>query len=89
MDMLERSIMSAEKSYEATVVDLENSRVAFEEERFYFDEGDRTALELEEARMSFTNAGQRRYQGAIDLLTALGEYAVYFDVAEATRVLAR
>ena len=80
LEMLERLIASSEKLYESASRSLETAETNFDEISFDFDAGDRTALELEEARLSLSSAAHNRYQHAVGLLSLYGEHLEYLEI---------
>ena len=81
LDMLRKRIASVEKNYESSIAALTNAKISYDETLFYYNDDERTDLELEEAKINLNAAEINRYGSAIDLLETYGEYIEYLDIS--------
>ena len=80
VDMLRRQMASAEELYESSVSSVENAEMSFEETKYYHEIGERTDVDLEEARINLIVSEQNRLKNAANLLGIYAEVLELIDL---------
>lgn len=78
IDAARSSVAIAHEALEAALLDLEQVSLIEAETELLFEQGERTELELREARLASKNSGAEAFEAAAGLLSAQNEYLLLF-----------